>query len=260
MKKIVSFSKEIDVTFDQTRQSVALVSAFSIASGPLNSLSVFIGRLPNMQFKIGLLAILGLLVNVLFAQLLPLDFDEKTFKSIMEAAEADSKQADTKKVLFQDNAPDYRLSEDEGGSPQSLFDHLPRDPSLSTFLDILMQVDDVLQIVNDPYTEPKFTLFAPTNAAFQKYISHGNNRASLYAEDGFRNFLLCHIVPHGKYTMKDLENAKKLETALHGRTISVEYHWIFGVTLDKKAKVDSNAIEAVNGIAYKIDHVLERAQ
>jgi len=209
-----------------------------------------------MQFKIGLLAILSLLVNVLYAQLIPFDFSDSTFKTVMEA-EADCKKQEPKNVLFQENAPDYRLSDEEGGSPQSLFDRLPRDPSLSTFLDILMQVDDVLQLVNDPYTEPKFTLFAPTNAAFKKYISDSNNRASLYSEDGFRKFLLCHIVPHGKYSMKDLEKAKKLETAQHGRSISVEYHWIFGITLDKKAKVDSDSIVAVNGIAYKIDNVLE---
>jgi len=212
-----------------------------------------------MQFKLGVLAILGLLVNAVFAQLIPFDFSHSPLKSVMQS-EAESKDEQPKNVLYQENAPDYRLSEEEGGSPQSLFDRLPRDPSLSTFLDILMQVDDVFQLVNDPYTEPKFTLFAPTNAAFKRYISQGNNRAVLYAEDGFKNFLLCHIVPHGKYSMKDLERTNTLETAQHGRSIAVEYHWISGVTLDKKAKVDSESIEAVNGIAYKIDHVLEQAR
>ncbi|KAH8555238.1 Fasciclin domain-containing protein [Umbelopsis sp. PMI_123] len=211
-----------------------------------------------MQFKIGLLAILGLLINIVFAQLVPFEFDEDTFRSAM-AAKAQSEEEQGKKILYQENAPDYR-GNDEGDSPQSLFDHLPRDPSLSTFLDILMQVDDILQLVNDPYAEPKFTLFTPTNTAFKKYMSEGNNRATLYTEDGFKNFLLCHLVPHGKYNIKDLEKSKTLETAATGRTISVEYHWISGITLDKKAKVDSNAIKAINGIAYKIDHVLEQAK
>ncbi|KAI8576004.1 hypothetical protein K450DRAFT_258898 [Umbelopsis ramanniana AG] len=211
-----------------------------------------------MQFKIGFLAVLVLLVNAVFAQLVPFDFDDKTFKSVMEAAMNSDKQ-EGKKILYQEDAPDYR-SNGEGDSPQSLFDHLPRDPALSTFLDILMQVDDVLQLMNDPYAEPKFTLFAPTNTAFKAYISNSDNRATLYSEDGFKNFLLCHIVPHGKYSIKDLEKAKKLETATSGRSISVHYNWITGITLDKKAKVDSNFIDAMNGIAYKIDHVLEQAK
>jgi uncharacterized surface protein with fasciclin (FAS1) repeats len=211
-----------------------------------------------MQFKIGFLAILVLLVNVISAQLVPFDFDDKTFKSVMEAATHSDKE-EGKKILYQEDAPDYR-SNGEGDSPQSLFDHLPRDPALSTFLDILMQVDDVLQLLNDPYAEPKFTLFAPTNTAFKAHISNSDNRATLYSEDGFKNFLLCHIVPHGKYSIKDLEKSKKLETATSGRSISVHYNWITGITLDKKAKVDSNFIDAMNGIAYKIDHVLERAK
>jgi uncharacterized surface protein with fasciclin (FAS1) repeats len=210
-----------------------------------------------MQFKIVLLAIIGLLLtNLAVAQLVPLEFKDTLFASDMDS----ESNKDSKKMLYQDDAPDYRLSEDKGGSPQSLFDHLPRDPALSTFLDILMQVDDVLELVNDPYAEPKFTLFAPTNAAFQKYLTEKDRRGSLDEEDGFKNFLLCHIVPEGKYSVQDLENAKSLKTARQGRNISVENHWIFGITLDKKAKIDKNAIEAVNGIAYKIDHVLEPAQ
>lgn len=210
-----------------------------------------------MQFKIVLLAIIGLLLtNVAVAQLVPLELKDTLFTNDMDS---ESKK-DSKNLLYQEDAPDYRVSDGQGGSPQSLFDHLPKDPTLSTFMDILMQVDDVLQLVNDPYTEPKFTLFAPTNSAFQRYMSDSAKRASLDEEDGFKNFLLCHIVPEGKYSVKDLEKAKSLNTAKAGRKISVENHWIFGITLDNTAKVDKDSIEAVNGIAYKIDHVLEPAR
>ncbi|KAI9028349.1 FAS1 domain-containing protein [Phycomyces nitens] len=149
------------------------------------------------------------------------------------------------KLLYEPNAPDYRTV-----AQQSLFDKLAPDPSLSTFLDILTRVDDIFDMFNNTESEP-FTVFCPVNSAFGDH-ANGDIRANL------KYFLLNHIVPSGKLDQKDLRHTQKLNTMLEDQTIRVHHHVFLRKTvLNDKATVDTaDPIEAINGIAYRIDQVL----
>lgn len=155
------------------------------------------------------------------------------------------------RLLYEPNAPDYRATSAE--EPQSLFDKLAPDTTLSTFMDVLMQVDDVLQLLNDSKsTSSSFTIFCPVNAAFR-------NELDVYTREHLDEFLKNHVVPLHKLDEVALKKSSSLPTMLKGgEPIQVEYHVLTQrVVLNEHATVDmKHAVEAVNGIAYKIDHLL----
>ncbi|KAL9559186.1 hypothetical protein PS6_000897 [Mucor atramentarius] len=152
-------------------------------------------------------------------------------------------------LLYEPNAPDYRAS----CSQQSLFDKLAPDPALSTFMDVLTQVDDIFKLLNntDNTQDNQFTVFCPVNSAFR-------NELDVYTRDHLDAFLRNHIIPNSKIdadTLKRLHSP--LQTMLPGETIKVKYHFFSKrIMLNDHAMVDTNAIEAINGIAYKINHLL----
>ncbi|KAF7721731.1 hypothetical protein EC973_004267 [Apophysomyces ossiformis] len=150
-------------------------------------------------------------------------------------------------LLYEPYAPDYRSSE----VSQTLFDKLAPEPSLATFMDVLTQVDDILSLFNNTEPDKPFTVFCPVNAAFR----HGMN-AEMKAH--LDEFLRNHIVPSGKIEPSNLQHSQQLETMLDGETIQVKHHFFSRQTvLNKDAIVDTtHPIQAINGIAYKIDHVL----
>ncbi|KAL9550342.1 hypothetical protein MBANPS3_004770 [Mucor bainieri] len=134
-------------------------------------------------------------------------------------------------LLYEPNAPDYRAS----CSQQSLFDKLAPDPALSTFMDVLTQVDDIFKLLNntDNAQDNQFTVFCPVNSAFRNELD----------------------VKIDADTLKRLHSP--LQTMLPGETIKVKYHFFSKrIMLNDHAMVDTNAIEAINGIAYKINHLL----
>ncbi|KAK4515387.1 uncharacterized protein ATC70_010332 [Mucor velutinosus] len=153
------------------------------------------------------------------------------------------------RLLYEPNAPDYRAS----CFQQSLFDKLAPDPALSTFMDVLTQVDDIFKLLNntDNAQDNQFTVFCPVNSAFQ-------NELDVYTRDHLDDFLRNHIIPNSKIdadTLKRLHSP--LQTMLPGETIKVKYYFFSKrIVLNDHAIVDTDAIEAINGIAYKINHLL----
>ncbi|KAI7866576.1 FAS1 domain-containing protein [Spinellus fusiger] len=144
-------------------------------------------------------------------------------------------------LLYEPNAPDYRTD-----TPQSLFDRLAPETSLSTFLDVLTQVEELFPMFNSTYTPP-FTVFCPVNSAF----------THTYSRDRFKDFLRQHIVPSEKLKSSSLQHSQQLETLLPDHPLYLHHHLFTGkVEINGKAIVDLVPIEAVNGIAYRIDHIL----
>ena len=152
-------------------------------------------------------------------------------------------------LLYEPNAPDYKTA----CSQQSLFDKLAPDPALSTFMDVLTQVDDIFQLINntDNTKDNQFTVFCPVNSAFR-------NELDVYTRGHLDEFLRNHIIPNNKIDAETLKRLHSpLQTMLKGETIKVKYHYFSKrIILNDQAIVDTNAIEAVNGIAYKINHLL----
>lgn len=153
------------------------------------------------------------------------------------------------KLLYEPDAPDYKA----GSTSQSLFDKLAPDPSLSTFMDVLTQVDDIFNMINhtDNDSNQVFTVFCPVNTAFR-------NELDIYTRNHLQDFLRNHIVPNSKVDPDMLAKTNELNTLLEGQTITVKHHFFSQKTvLNDHALVDtSHAVEAINGIAYKIDHLL----
>ncbi|OBZ81797.1 hypothetical protein A0J61_10154 [Choanephora cucurbitarum] len=141
---------------------------------------------------------------------------------------------------------DVLYAKDE--SVQSLFDRIAPDPSLSTFLDVLTGEEDMFQMLNSTRSQ-SLTIFCPVNQAFHDHTEP--TRANL------REFLQYHIVPD--YLSPDkLKSMDRLKTLFRDETIRVHYYFFRQkIMLNEMATVDTgHAVEAINGIAYKIDQLL----
>lgn len=159
------------------------------------------------------------------------------------------------KLLYEPDAPDYRPTSSSCAS-QSLFDKLAPDPSLSTFMDVLTQIEDILGLLNSTEGESSFTVFCPVNSAFR-------NELDVYTREHLEDFLKNHIVPTNKIDPDTLKRVRSpLKTLLPGQSIKVTHHFLSHRTmLNNHAMVDTvHPIEAANGIAYKIDHLLRPTQ
>ncbi|KAI8981021.1 FAS1 domain-containing protein [Pilobolus umbonatus] len=134
--------------------------------------------------------------------------------------------------------------------PQSLFDKIAPDTSLSTFMDILTRETDIFHLFNNTDSVP-FTVFCPTNAAFKSELT-------AYTREHLHEFIQYHIVPTQKMDSHVLKKSHSLKTLLDNKTIQVKRNIITGrITLNDHAVVNvAHPIEAINGIAYKIDHLL----
>ncbi|MGD6965735.1 fasciclin domain-containing protein [Rossellomorea vietnamensis] len=99
--------------------------------------------------------------------------------------------------------------------------------------------------------EGPYTVFAPTDAAFEKLLKKlGITAEELLAREDLKDILLYHVVP-GKVLSTDLKDGMKADT-LAKKTVDV--------SLDpvrvNNANVEKADIEASNGVIHVIDEVL----
>jgi uncharacterized surface protein with fasciclin (FAS1) repeats len=129
---------------------------------------------------------------------------------------------------------------------------------LSTLKDVLVKLE-LVDILNS-CEGPKFTVFAPTNEAFENAFDIANidsvDRGALL------NFVLNHVVPgvSGEPVYAaDIKDGMVVETAVAGCTFLV-----FNVTdtdvFVNDAKVTTADIQACNGVVHVIDRVLYTAE
>ena len=97
-----------------------------------------------------------------------------------------------------------------------------------------------------------FTVFAPTDEAFQKLLNKlGISAEELLARKDLADILLYHVVP-GKVMSSDLKEGMQVETFAKKKvTISLN-----PIQVNKEANVIKPDIAASNGVIHVIDEVL----
>jgi transforming growth factor-beta-induced protein len=117
---------------------------------------------------------------------------------------------------------------------------------------ILVAALQKAELVEALQGEGPFTVFAPTNAAFESLLTALNITADdLLNNAQLTDVLLYHVVA-GKVMSTDLQNGMTAET-LSGQTIAVDL--TDGVKINNSSVVGAD-IEASNGIIHVIDSVL----
>jgi uncharacterized surface protein with fasciclin (FAS1) repeats len=98
-----------------------------------------------------------------------------------------------------------------------------------------------------------FTVFAPTNAAFDK-LPAGTVDTLLKSENKAKlSSILTYHVVSGRYTSADLKDGMKLKT-VNGQELTVSYK--NGVWMVNDAKVETPDVISTNGVTFVIDTVL----
>lgn len=99
-----------------------------------------------------------------------------------------------------------------------------------------------------------FTVFAPTNAAFEKLPAGTVETLLLPANKAdLSNILTYHVVP-GRYTSADLKNGMEL-TTVQGKKLMIGN--VNGkITVNGKASVETKDVISSNGVTFVIDTVL----
>jgi uncharacterized surface protein with fasciclin (FAS1) repeats len=123
----------------------------------------------------------------------------------------------------------------------------------TTDLSTLVTAVSTAKLVDTLQGEGPFTVFAPTNAAFEKL---GDEQVQSLLEpenrDQLTKVLTYHVVP-GTLTAADLSDGQKLETVA-GETLTVK---VDGDTvMIGDASVVQPDVEASNGVVHVIDGVL----
>jgi|AntRauTorcE11897_2_1112592.scaffolds.fasta_scaffold02275_8 uncharacterized surface protein with fasciclin (FAS1) repeats len=123
-------------------------------------------------------------------------------------------------------------------------------PSLSTLVTAVTEAELVATL----QSEGPFTVFAPTNAAFEA-LPDGTLETLLDPANQTRlqDILTYHVVP-GAVMSGDLTDGMVVET-VNGETITINVDNA-GVTINGSAAVTAADIETTNGVVHVIDSVL----
>lgn len=97
----------------------------------------------------------------------------------------------------------------------------------------------------------EFTLFAPTNAAFERYKDNLLDPAAPNAQRIYQEVFKYHMIPGGRRSSQ-LKNGERLYT-MHGTPVTI----YIGTTIQvNNANVIDKDILASNGVVYAIDNLL----
>ena len=122
------------------------------------------------------------------------------------------------------------------------------DPNFSMLVSLLQKAE----LVGALQGEGPFTVFAPTNAAFEDLLSALDITASdLMQQPDLAKVLLYHVVS-GKAMSTDLVDGMRLST-LNGEYVNVDLS--AGVMINESSVVSAD-IQAVNGVIHVIDKIL----
>lgn len=131
---------------------------------------------------------------------------------------------------------------------QSIVDIAVGDEQFS----ILVQALQKAELVDTLKGEGPFTVFAPTNAAFEALLKELDATAEeLLARDDLKDILLYHVVS-GKVMSTDLTDGMMPKT-VQGATLKVDLS--SGVKINESAVTKAD-IEATNGVIHVVDKVL----
>ncbi|WP_446051410.1 fasciclin domain-containing protein [Zobellia laminariae] len=148
-----------------------------------------------------------------------------------------------------DNAPEIPME-----TETDIVDIAITDSNLS----ILVEALDEADLVSTLQGTGPFTVFAPTNTAFQAFLTE-NNFASLddIPEETLKQVLLNHVVS-GNVKAADLETtyySSSSTAGVDGKNLSLYVNTADGVTINGSA-VSTADIEASNGTIHVVDKVI----
>src|SRR5690606_994450 len=128
---------------------------------------------------------------------------------------------------------------------ESIVDIVVRDQNFSTLEAALTKAG----LVEALSADGPFTVFAPTNAAFQ---AAGITDLEDYTVDQLREVLLYHVV-NGKVNASNLQDGQEVAT-LNEMDFYVSLNE--GVVINGATKVTTADVEATNGVIHVVDRVL----
>jgi transforming growth factor-beta-induced protein len=138
--------------------------------------------------------------------------------------------------------------DDKGNSSKNIVQVAQSSPELSILVDAIVAADLVGVLSSDG----PFTVFAPTNAAFQKLDPETLN--TIIGNPALLTSLLQYHVVAGEVMSGDLSTGP-VQTLLSGQTVAVDVSGGM-VTLNGSSNVTSADVEASNGVIHVIDEVL----
>lgn len=138
--------------------------------------------------------------------------------------------------------------DDMGMDDKNIVEIAQQTPELSTLVDALVAANLTGALSGDG----PFTVFAPTNAAFNKIDSETLN--NIIANPALLTALLQYHVVSGDVKSGDLSNGP-VQTLLSGQTVDVNVSGGM-VTLNGSSKVTTADVDASNGVIHIIDEVL----
>ena len=194
-----------------------------------------------MFFKIKTNSLLAVVTLGLAGSLVACSSDDS------ESAKAD-KNLSQKQVQEVVKKPQGKKSKDQ--TAPNLFELAAGNKDLST-LAALVKLCNLDSVLSDPAAN--FTVFAPTNAAFEGFLNGAP--APVACTDSVKNILLYHVVP-AKVLSTDLGAQQAAPTALGAK------HEVFvtksaeGVRVNGSSKVILADALASNGVAHVVDTVL----
>lgn len=143
-------------------------------------------------------------------------------------------------------------------TPETITELAVATPDLSILVQALLAADgNLAAVLDDPSGD--YTVFAPTNAAFEKFLTD-NNFASLddVPKAVLTQVLLNHVVA-GELQSSALTTGygKTLATeATTGANLSIYINTSNGVTLNGMSSVTTPDVDATNGIIHIVDEVI----
>lgn len=140
---------------------------------------------------------------------------------------------------------------DKESSDYSIVELAQKDDRFSTLVEALQAADLV-----DAFDEGSFTVFAPTNDAFEA-LPEGALETLLDDEDQLRDVLTYHVV-NQKVMSDDIGEEETMVGTLQGTDLRVMAS--YGNVMINNATVTEADLEASNGVIHAIDTVLMPAQ
>ena len=152
-------------------------------------------------------------------------------------------------------------NDDDNNMPQQMdiVETAIATPDLSSLVAALKAADG--NLVNVLSGQGPFTVLAPTNAAFAKFLAdNGFAKLSDVPTDVLSQILLNHVVA-GKVSSTDLKTAKSgyaktSATGPGGKNLSLYFNTMDGVKFNGVSKVTSADIAASNGTIHVVDAVI----
>ncbi len=139
--------------------------------------------------------------------------------------------------------------------PQDITDLAIATPQLSSLVAALQKTELVAALQADG----PFTVFAPTNDAFQTLLDSNSSWNTLedIPTDVLQTVLLFHVL-NGKVLAEDLTDtyAKTLATGPNDETLSLQIEVTGGVKFNSDSKPISTNIIASNGVVHTIDKIM----